>query len=329
MTRNLHNLLPLVLFASVASAQLTLTGAGYSNPTPVALAPGQVTTLFVSGLSLRFPSPVFASSTPLPTSLGGISARFQQGANTYPFAIFSIRQTPTCTTGTTNECFSTAITVQVPFYDATMNAPTLVISVNGADSQSMPVIGGIPHILTSCDSIFAAPSSTTSFGLPICLPLVTHASGALASVYSHGATSVQVSSGETIVVYATGMGSTTPPVPTGTVTPAPAPQVDFRLSNISFLISPNVGATYPWSQGCSSPCPPFTPPPGHPAASAWLVPGEVGLYQINITLPTYTAADLPTICGLAENGFSFGVYSNVTISFFGGGASLPVCISPQ
>jgi hypothetical protein len=59
------------------------------------------------------------------------------------------------------------------------------------------------------------------------------------------------------------------------------------------------------------------------------VPGEVGLYQINITLPTYTAADLPTICGLAENGFSFGVYSNVTISFFGGGASLPVCISPQ
>lgn len=236
MTKNLKNLLALVLLASAAPAQVTLLGAGYSNPTAVALAPGQVTTLFVSDLSLRFPSPVFASSTPLPTSLGGISARFQQGANTYPFAIFSIRQTQTCTTGTTNECFSTAITVRVPSYDTTKNAPTLVISVNGADSQSMPVIGSIPHILTSCDSIFAAPTPTNSFGLPICLPLVTHASGALASVYSKGVTSVQVSSGETIVVYATGLGTTTPAVATGTVTPTPAPQAQFTLSDISFLI---------------------------------------------------------------------------------------------
>ncbi len=332
MTKNLKNLLALVLLGSAAPAQVTLLGAGYSNPTAVALAPGQVTTLFVSGLSLRFPAPVVAPSTPLPTTLGGISVRFRQGSSTYFFAIFSIQQTYTCISGTTNECYSTGITVQVPFEVnyTTMNAPTLVISVNGVDSQSLPValVPTNTHILTSCDSIFATASV-------ICLPEVTHANGGLASVYSKGIITIQASAGETIVVYATGLGITNTAVATGTVTPTPAPQVQFGLAQIGFLVSPNVGATYPWLKNCPSlSCPPIPALPGQPAASAWLVPGEVGLYQINITLPTYTATDLPTICEAAEQSApagAYGVYSNVTITIFDGVglASLPVCISPR
>lgn len=341
--RSLKTLLALALLASPTSAQVTLIGAGYTNPTAVALSPGQVTTLFVSGLSLRFPSPVFAPSTPLPATLGGISVRFQQGSNTYPFAIFSIKQTQTCVTGTTDECYTTGITVEVPseINFATFNLSTLslVISVNGVDSQSMAVAGSYPHLLSNCDSIFAATPPTTMVGLPVCYPLVTHADGSLAFVYSENSTSVvgigsvQVSAGETIVVYATGLGPTSPAVATGATTPTPAPQVDFSLAQLGFVVSPNVGATVPWSSAycTSTACPPVAPLPGQPAASAWLVPGQVGLYQINITLPSYTAADLPTLCQLAATRVpaeAMGVYSNVTISFFGGEASLPLCIQP-
>jgi uncharacterized protein (TIGR03437 family) len=280
MKTSIGSLLALAV-ATSAAGQVTVTGAGYTNPTPVAFVPGQVTTLFVSGLSLRFPSPVFAPSAPLPTTLGGISLRFQQGANTYFFAIFSIKQTQTCVTGTTDECYTTGITVQVPFEVnyTTMNAPTLVISVNGVDSQSLPValLARSTHILNSCDTIFATPS-TNSPGSPICLPSVTHANGSPASVYSEGTTTVQVSAGETIVIYATGLGVAGATVATGAVTPTPAPQVQFGLPQVGFLVSPNVGATLPWNTLCgSTACPPVTPLPGQPAASAWLVPGEVGL----------------------------------------------------
>jgi len=234
MTRSLPTLLLLAFLASAASAQVTLIGGGYANPAAFALAPGQVTTLFVSGLSLRFPSPVFAPSKPLPITLGGISVRFIQGSSTYNFAIFSIYQTQTCVTGTTNECYSTGVTVQVPFEVnyTTMNPPTLVISVDGVDSQSLPValLPRNTHILNSCDSIFATPVPSSS-GFPVCVPLVTHADGSLATVFSHGTTTVQVSSGETIVVYVTGLGISSPAVATGAVTPTPAPRVQFSLSS--------------------------------------------------------------------------------------------------
>ena len=330
--------LALALLAGAASAQVTFIGVGYTVPTVTLFAPGQVFTLFVSGLNIRFPSPVFAPSAPLPAALGGISVRFQQGTSTYFFAIFSVKQTQTCTTGTTDECFATAITAQVPFEVnyTTANSPTLVISVNGVDSRSLAaaVVGSNLHLLNSCDSIFASTAPTSSLGIPICLPLVTHANGTLASVYNEGVTSVQVSSGETIVLYSTGLGTTNPAVATGKVTPIPAPQADFSLSSVSFLISPNAGGSFPWlSANCNSvSCPPVAPLPGQPAASAWLVPGQVGLYQINITLPNYSAADLPTLCTLAEGSgpAALGIYSNVTISIFEGGllASLPLCIQP-
>ena len=117
--------------------------------------------------------------------LGGIAIRFQQGSNTYPFAIFSVKQTQTCATATTNECYTTGITVQVPFEanTTTMNSPTLIVSVNGVDSQSIPV--GLaafhPHLLSNCDSVFATPATTNPAGAESCLPLVTHVDGTLAA----------------------------------------------------------------------------------------------------------------------------------------------------
>ena len=65
MINILKPMLALALLAGAASTQITLIGAGYTHTLSL-FAPGQVTTLFVSGLSIRFPSPVFAPSVPLP-----------------------------------------------------------------------------------------------------------------------------------------------------------------------------------------------------------------------------------------------------------------------
>ncbi len=55
-------------------ASPTLTGAGYSNPGVVRVAPGQITTLFITGLKTVLTSEMIRASTlPLPTSLAGIS----------------------------------------------------------------------------------------------------------------------------------------------------------------------------------------------------------------------------------------------------------------
>ena len=51
----------------------TLAGTGYSNPSIIRVAPGQITTLFVTGLKTVLSQPVKATSLPLPTTLAGIS----------------------------------------------------------------------------------------------------------------------------------------------------------------------------------------------------------------------------------------------------------------
>jgi uncharacterized protein (TIGR03437 family) len=342
MLRNPENLLALaLLMASAVPAQITLVGAGHANPAPIQVAPGEVTTLFVSGLNARLASPLSAPSTPLPLTLGGISVVIEQGTSTYPVPLFSISQTNTCATATTNECFITGITVQIPFElvylgVAATSSPTLVISVNGTASQAFPLslLAANIHILTSCDSTFVPPLT----GYTTCEPLITHADGSSAAsavlVGSiSGAHSYQtrllVAPGETIVIYATGLGPANSSVATGAPTPSPAPQlVGFNLNNnVTFVAGPDAGATPPAPASLCSLfgfCPPA--PPGQVSASAWLVPGYAGLYQINITLPAYTAAELPGYC---STPVPTSEVSNVTLSLFSNGSLTSVGLCMQ
>src|SRR5713101_8291053 len=73
-----------MIFAAAAAfgqGGITLAGAGYTAPTPIHAAPGQVITLRLTGLKTVLPAgaPIQrAASLPLPRVLAGISATLTQ-----------------------------------------------------------------------------------------------------------------------------------------------------------------------------------------------------------------------------------------------------------
>jgi hypothetical protein len=124
-----------------------------------------------------------------------------------------------------------------------------------------------PHILNRCDTIMG------QFGG--CYPMITHGNGHLIS------TSEPAHSGEIIVVYALGLGLTTPSVKSGVPAASPGPVAVFANLiplSLSFLFDSPPG---------SPPPPVFWVPIGQwiKPSYAGLVSGFVGLYQINLKLP--------------------------------------------
>src|SRR5260370_40158699 len=111
----------------------------------------------------------------------------------------------------------TAVTVQIPFDLAVPNplmvtpivrAATILIQESAATSRSfsiIPVTDNI-HILTSCDLLVNGTS-------PPCDPIVTHGDGKPVNL------SNPAKIGEELVMYAVGLGSTSPAVSTGSPTP--------------------------------------------------------------------------------------------------------------
>src|SRR4051794_39647152 len=75
--------------------QVTLIGPTYVTPELPQLAPGQVVTLAFTGLKSRFPEPLRATGSPLPTTIGGISITIRQfaGAPELAVPLLSISQT--------------------------------------------------------------------------------------------------------------------------------------------------------------------------------------------------------------------------------------------
>jgi uncharacterized protein (TIGR03437 family) len=94
--------------------------------------------------------------------------------------------------------------------------------------------------------------------------IMTTPNGVLTGIPSH-----PVTAGDVVVIYTIGLGATTPPVSSGTASPG----------------APNL-ATVPTTQLCFGQPSPFSPPPCATAAFAGLTPGLVGLYQINVTIPS-------------------------------------------
>jgi hypothetical protein len=127
---------------------ITLSGTVYADPSSIKLAPGQITTLFVTGLKTVLSSqPVKATIVPLPTTLAGISVALNQPGNQpTPVPLLSVQQVSVCSNGSvtspasglTADCLITAITIQIPFDlvfipappGAPPTAPELVVSEN-------------------------------------------------------------------------------------------------------------------------------------------------------------------------------------------------------
>jgi hypothetical protein len=199
-----------------------------------------------------------------------------------------------CLTGTASDCLITYIAVQMPYELQLALGGTpivqsqVVISENGADSEAfmLGVATDQIHVITTCEN---QPWETG------CPSVVAHADGTLVSAQS------PAQPGETVVVYAWGLGNTMPAVRTGNASPLPAPVVvifsGFPGPLVGFDFTPNAAASrYRYFPTAST-------------ANAWLTPGFVGLYQVNVELPA-TFPDVPS-CGQG------GVKSNLTINLGG------------
>ena len=198
-----------------------------------------------------------------------------------------------------------------PGESGSVTLSSLVVSFNGtpvASSALNPLRDAI-HILTDCDP-FAPLPLTRGPGGP-CFPLAVHADGTPLS-------RTPATSGETIILFALGMGATNPSVSAGAIPAGPAPTV--AAYGLDFEFQPNrLGHLPPYPSGQRSG---YLQP-----AYAGLAPGYPGLYQINITLPAAPAGLVP--CGGGDGGVE--VFSNLTISLVGITSydAAPICMAPR
>lgn len=279
-----------VFVASYLSAQsgVAVVGAGYVGPNNViTVAPGQITTFFLSGVGVTLPAParMDARGPALPTSLGGFSATIRQTFTNMLFSlpILSVKQTNICVANSTgfagSGCTITSLTVQIPNGLAVPNplelnpffefgATELIVSVDGVPSSTFalgPAATQI-HMLTNCDG-----SPVANFGGLPCTWQITHANGSMVAWYA------PAKPGETVVAYAFGLGTAGSQVVDG----VPAP---FGVS----LPAGHFQLSYAYRAG--GPLPPIEAPaipesePAHPVYVG-LVGGFVGLYQINFVVP--------------------------------------------
>ena len=159
------------------------------------------------------------------------------------------------------------------------------------------------HIIREGETLTGPVSMAGGVGFTpgIHQPLITHANGSTVSITSPAKV------GETIAIWAVGLGlPSSGTAVTGAANPSPALTTTV---NVDYVFRPNSGPSMPWPPPGSS----ITPSPGDshvPAITvpAYFAPGYVGLYQVNVTIPTPPVPLQP--CG--------GVFqSNVTVNIGG------------
>jgi hypothetical protein len=285
----------LVVLAQTSSAQnsLQVLGAGYALPGHL-IAPGQIVTLFVAGAKTVLPSNQQiqqATTIPFPTNLAGFSASISQYTFPSPqlLPILSVQQVNNCRDqGTRQTCIVTALTVQIPTPPPDTSGgdtfgilPTVQISVieNGTTSDSFyaNLAPQVVHVLTTCDSLSQVVNQCPlpCRGISSCSPKITHADGTIVSPES------PANVGETLVLYAVGLGDSTPPVQVNAVTPTPAPvpvNSKYIMMQYSYLIDPE-----------ALPSPLAGPAVPASVTFSGLTPGEIGLYQVNFKVPAPSA----------------------------------------
>ena len=305
--------LPLAIALGVPSwADNTVIGAGFAAPLPVAVAPGEVVTIFVQGIGSRLTQAVVANGLPLPADLAGISVSLRQSASPQGplavplLAVFPVR---TCTSASLTGCPAlTGITLQVPFELGVFVAPTLgarnvaqlVVTENGASGavfELMPRLDRI-HVLRQGDTILMPGSTKVEFSAADAI--VTHSDGGRVTTAAPG------KPGEVLVLWAVGLGQTIPAASSGQATPSPAPSAPVVLA-FNFMAN-------------AEPSRPTTTPDVLVQSAALsgraldmllfsgLTPGSVGLYQVNFVVPSPPAGVAP--CG----GGPGTILSNLTIS---------------
>ena len=248
-------------------------------------------------------------------------------SQSYASPLLAVQQLAVCSAGggagPTNQpdCWVGAITLQVPYELSPSPMPNgsgvahadVVVSRNGATSKAFTVVVSSDnlHVLSTCDSFPRQRSD-------ICNSVVTHADGTLVTAHSPALP------GEAVVIYAFGLGQTSQTPNTGQASPTPAATLSSPLY-LRFDFTSNAMPSPPFFNRVSA-TPPLTP------IFAGLTPGQVGLYQINVTIPnTIPAVDQ---CGSTCSHVACTTYntitSNLTIDI---GANLSwdgaaICVQP-
>jgi uncharacterized protein (TIGR03437 family) len=306
-----------------------LTAAGYSAPPPLQVAPGQVTTFFFRGIGALADGQLRnaqAASVPLPTNLAGLSLHMSQGqASGVAVPIFAVRQESECDSPqeVNATCLLTLVKLQVPFEiagDVTPASPSgptapvlaplgqLTLEVDGQSGRaiSLQPVPDNAHVLTSCDLSWDTKYSSA------CDRQVYHADGRLISATE------PAKNGETVIVYVYGLGKPEGHVPSGDVSPAGA-----ALGNVSARVKAsfdnfvNIVSSVPRSVRTDI-------LPDFPIAAAGLTSGQVGLYQLNIRVPSSLTPAVT--CG----GFNGSIHSNAAlyVSTSQGTEAVGLCVQP-
>jgi uncharacterized protein (TIGR03437 family) len=281
-------------------SNVTLVSSTYSVQSGVQIAPGQVLTLLVTGLKTVFPpsAPVQrATSVPLPTSIAGISATLQQtGVGMKSLPLFAIQQIDQCSLTDNNsptaDCIITALSLQIPSDISVPNplaespvvqTSQVLISENGISSRAfniLPVAQAV-HIARTCDLISGGSIAST------CSALITHADGSLVSLDR------PANPGEILVMYALGLGTTSPMVASGQPSPTPAATIANQVALSFNYVDP--------LSLIESPPALSTAPPQPVILFAGLAPGIVGVYQINFRLAPPTSGVSSCSAGTSPN----------------------------
>jgi uncharacterized protein (TIGR03437 family) len=244
-----------VSFEVVEKGNPVLTARGVVNNATFAggdpLARGTIAAVF--GEQFVFGDAVGASSLPLGTTLGGVRVLVNNTPAPVYFASYG------------------QVNFQIP-YEATVGTATVVVEANGQRSNgvTVPIAESAPRllrlgvgnygILVNQDGTFPVPA-TAGLG----------ASGRPAKV------------GDTLVMYAIGLGQTSPTVTNGTAAPANPLAVITPMPTVRFGTGDAVAPLF-----------------------VGLTPGFVGLYQINVTMPVFVekGSNIAVYLDMGNNVFS-------------------------
>lgn len=304
---------PLSLFAQSNA----VVGAGYLPPAPVSAAPGQILTVFVTGLGIS--SPAHAAAGALPTSLVGVTATLRQGTDR-AIPIVDVRPVSTCpdliTIPEQPSCATlTAVTLQLPYElvplcplcaRPTLLPAQLFVSTNGHDAAPIELnaLADQVHVLTACD-VMLVPFGVTPLlntGLR-CAPMVTHLDGSLVSA------SAPANVGEPITVWAVGLGQTNPAASTGQPATTAATTVQTFSLDFNYTVNALAAKPYTGRPNVKPPQPLFAGP----------APVYPGLYLINLVVPPEPPNGTPRCA--QPGAFVPGAnvpQSNLTLSIGGG-----------
>ena len=314
-------------FAQTSASAL---GAGYAKPSAFIVAPGQIVTFFFRGVgtlpggTLRTDD---AKTQPLPETLGGLSLKIAQPGIASPLGvpIASVRQDKECDT-VSSECYVTSVRVQIPFELAASTTPRLgKAGVKAPDAELTLVEDGKAsrtfllrpvsengHVLNSCD--LAGDTDPDS----ICSRVAYHADGRPVNMDAPAAL------GETILIYAFGLGQTTPPARTGAVSGTGLTVQDPQQPPVIVTVQDRFLNASPSLPRAAS-----SDPYNSPFATldfAGLAPGQVGVYQINVPVPV--SFQVPVRCGPNTSGEPVRSNGLLMVTTAQGTENVPICVAP-